>query len=298
MDAHILPALGTIDTTKLTTKRIREWHHALATSPRLTRRGRTGSRVITLVQEPSDPEAIRRRRSRANRVLTVLKAALNHAFAEHMIPSDEAWRRVAPYRGVDTPRVRYLNWAECQRLINACDPDFRPLVRSAILTGARYGELIRLKAGDINVQAGTMHIRESKSGKPRHAPLTEEARELFAQLLTERSADEPVFKRADGRIWKRSEQARPLAAACQRARITPPITFHGLRDTFASLLAMNGAPMAVIAKVLGHADTRVTEKHYAHLAPNYVAETLRAHFPRLSSSPEPGTKRLVSLHGI
>jgi hypothetical protein len=53
--------------------------------------------------------------------------------------------------------------------------------------------------------------------------------------------------------------------------------------------------MAVIANVLGHADTRITEKHYAHLAPNYVFATLRAHFPRLSPSPETGTQRLTPL---
>jgi hypothetical protein len=44
---------------------------------------------------------------------------------------------------------------------------------------------------------------------------------------------------------------------------------------------MRGVPMAVIAKQLGHADTRMTEKHYAHLAPNYVADTIRANFPNL-----------------
>jgi hypothetical protein len=40
--------------------------------------------------------------------------------------------------------------------------------------------------------------------------------------------------------------------------------------------------MAVIARQLGHADTRMTERHYAHLAPNYVADTIRANFPRLT----------------
>jgi hypothetical protein len=37
--------------------------------------------------------------------------------------------------------------------------------------------------------------------------------------------------------------------------------------------------MGVIAVQLGHGDTRMTEKHYAHLAPNYVAQTIRANFP-------------------
>jgi len=44
--------------------------------------------------------------------------------------------------------------------------------------------------------------------------------------------------------------------------------------------------MGVIATQLGHRDTRMTEKHYAHLAPSYVADTIRAHFPRLAIADE------------
>jgi integrase len=44
---------------------------------------------------------------------------------------------------------------------------------------------------------------------------------------------------------------------------------------------MRGVPMGVIAAQLGHSDTRMTEKHYAHLAPSYVADTIRANFPNL-----------------
>jgi integrase len=58
-------------------------------------------------------------------------------------------------------------------------------------------------------------------------------------------------------------------------------SFHGLRHTHGSMLAMRAVPMAVIAEQLGHTGTRMTEKHYAHLAPNFVADTIRAHFPTL-----------------
>jgi hypothetical protein len=44
---------------------------------------------------------------------------------------------------------------------------------------------------------------------------------------------------------------------------------------------MRGAPLAVIAQQLGHADTRMVEKHYGHLAPSYVADTVRAAFGSL-----------------
>jgi integrase len=65
-----------------------------------------------------------------------------------------------------------------------------------------------------------------------------------------------------------------MREACIAARISP-VGFHILRHTAASHLAMNGAPLTVVAKKLGHANTRMTEKHYAHLAPSYVAETIR-----------------------
>ena len=60
---------------------------------------------------------------------------------------------------------------------------------------------------------------------------------------------------------------RPMLEACKHAKIKPAISFHVLRHTHGSTLAMRGVPMGVIAEQLGHADTRMTEKHYAHLAP-------------------------------
>ena len=60
---------------------------------------------------------------------------------------------------------------------------------------------------------------------------------------------------------------------------------------------MNGVPMGVIAAQLGHADTRMTEKHYAHLAPSYIAETIRAHFPPLDLIHDNTPKVVVRLRG-
>src|SRR6478672_992332 len=66
-------------------------------------------------------EATRRRKSSANRVLTILKAALNHAFRDGKTPTDFAWRKVKPFKDVDAARVRYLSIGEATRLINAGD---------------------------------------------------------------------------------------------------------------------------------------------------------------------------------
>jgi integrase len=177
--------------------------------------------------------------------------------------------------------IRYLSEDEIRRLVNGCSEDFRDMVRGALLTGCRYGELIALRAADYSRDAGTLTVRFSKAGKPRHVVLTDEGRTLFEGITAGKASEALIFLRADGEPWGSSHQQRPLRDACTRAGIVPSVSFHVLRHTYASMLAMRGVPMGVIAFQLGHADTRMTEKHYAHLAPNYIADTVRAHFPRL-----------------
>jgi integrase len=80
-----------------------------------------------------------------------------------------------------------------------------------------------------------------------------------------------------------------MRAACARARITPAINFHALRHTWASLAAMNQVPLMVVAKNLGHADTRMVEKHYGHLAPSFVADAIRAGAPRFIGAETPSS---------
>ncbi len=231
--------------------------------------------------EPKGDEAIRRRQASANRVLTMLKAALNHAFDEGHITNRDAWgRKLKPFRDVETARIRYLSIAEAQRLINACDPEFRPPVHAALETGARYSELTRLEVADFNPDAGTVAIRRSKSGKARHVVLTDDGVGFFREHCAGRGGHELMFAKADGRAWRKNDQGRPMAEANKAARLTPPITFHGLRHTWASLSVMNGMPLIVVAKNLGHADTGMVEKHYGHLAPSFITDAIRAGAPR------------------
>jgi integrase len=112
-----------------------------------------------------DADAVRARRATANRTLTVLKAALNHAFHDGRIVTDEAWRKVKPFREADAPVVHFLSEDECRRIVNACDGAFRSLVRAALLSGCRYGELTRMRASDFNAESGTITVRESKSDR-------------------------------------------------------------------------------------------------------------------------------------
>ena len=273
-EAHILPILGGRLVAELTTQELRDWHDALAKAPARVRTGRLDTIVKT--REGAAPRA---RQATANRVLTILKAALNRAWHDGKVNLDDAWRRVKPFHDVGSVKVRYLSVAECTRLMNACTPDFRRLVQAALLTGCRYGELTRMVCGDYNPDAGAVLVRESKSGKPRHVPLTDEGRRFFDGSTAGCLGGDILFLRADGNPWGPAHQQRPLSRACEIAKITPAVSFHVLRHTYGSALAMRGVPLQVIAEVLGHADTRITSKHYAHLLPSYVADTVRANLP-------------------
>jgi integrase len=272
-ETHVLPALGATLVAKLTAKKIEDWHQGLAEKAALAR-SKPG-RKPNHRKADNSADGVRRRRSTANRILTVLKAALNHAWKAGHVASDDAWRRVKPFKAVETARVRYLSDAECVRLVNACEPPFRDLVRGALLTGSRYSELAAMHVSDFNSDAGV------KAGKPRHVVLTEEGQRLFVDFTAGRPGSHPIFTRADGGAWGKSHQLRPMLEASRRSKIKPEISFHVLRHTHGSTLARKGVPMGVIAEQLGHADTRMTEKHYAHLSTSYVADTIRAHFPTL-----------------
>jgi integrase len=278
-DAWILPDLGAIEVEKLTTDRINRWRNKLATQPKRVRKKLTAAEPATR-ETPDDEDARRARKATTNRVLTMLKAALNRAFHGDRVSSDSAWRRVKPFKKVDEAVVRYLSAAEARRLVRACPDDFGKLVQAALLTGCRYSELARLKSINFNNDSGTLAIRLSK-GKIRHVVLTDEAKASFVDWTQNKAPADRVFLRTDGEVWGVSHQKRPLDEASDRAAISPAVTFHILRHTHGSHLAMAGVPMGVIAAQLGHADTRMTEKHYAHLAPSYVAHTIRANFPVL-----------------
>jgi integrase len=279
---HIVPVLGDLVVAELSAKRLREWHSTMAAAPA---QRRPKSKQPQYRDAPSTDDEVRARRASANRVLTMLKAALNHAYDEGHVVKRDAWdRKLKPYEGVETARVRYLTLPETKRLLNASDPDFRPLVRAALETGCRYSELARLEVHDFNSDAGTVAIHKSKSGKARHVTLTPEGAEFFRQHCVGRGGGELMFQHANGSNWQPSDQGRPMKEAVVRAKIKPHISFHGLRHTWASLAVMNGMPLLVVAKNLGHKDTRMVEHHYGHVAPSYVTDAIHEHAPRFGTT--------------
>jgi len=286
-NAHVLPALGDIAIERLTRRRIEDWLVTVAESP-IRRRGKEG-------KAPDTDSEKRSRKATANRVWTLLRAALNHA-AQEKGYSDDGWAGVRAFRGTQVARIRFLSVEDQVRLVNVCpSDDFRALIRAALFTGAREGELARLAARDFDATQGSLFIEFSKSGPSRHITLTAEGTAFF----TERSAGlEPTdvlfpretYDRKDKKsrgTWSRPELSRMMRKACELAKLDL-LTFHELRHTYASGLVNSGVPLVFVAQQLGHRDTRMVEKHYGHLCQNAKADAVRKLAPALGIH-TPGT---------
>jgi hypothetical protein len=98
INAHIVPALGDKLVQDLTFPVIKAWHHKLASAPARLRTKAKAKKRRVREAVGDDANVNRARRATANRVLTVLKAALSLAYREGRVSSDDAWRRVSECR--------------------------------------------------------------------------------------------------------------------------------------------------------------------------------------------------------
>jgi integrase len=293
----------------------------IADSPKRIRA--KAGQVEAFAAAPATEDEKRARKDSANRILTILKAVLTHAIDRRLAyVADPPWQKVKPFGGTTSARERFLQPEEAARLVNACPPVFRDLVRGALLTGARYGELARLRCRDYNPNSkgeiATLFVAESKSGKPRHIVLTPEGAALFDALAAQRQgpnslmfthsiADRQTQAREAGTnqfgkaakavtgAWGEGHARRLMQVACKTAGLEY-ISFHELRHTYASMLVNNKCPLPVVAQQLGHSDSRMVEKHYGHLAPSYVADMVKAAMPTLGIV-EPAKVKKLKIKG-
>lgn len=290
INAHILPQFRDKLVSELRSGEIKAWLHALAAKP-ARRRSRKGSQPAYRAAPKTEDEK-RSRKASANRIFTILKAILNKAFEDGMVSSDTEWRRVKPFEKADEPLTRFLTTAEAERLINAASPSFRLLVKGSLFTGARYGELARLHVEHVNLDTGLVYITPSKSGKGRYVPLSHEGLDFFTTAIAGKLRRDLVFTREDGQGWGKNHHTRHMKAACAAAKIDPAISFHELRHTYASLLAQAGADLLTISRLLGHADTRVTSRHYAHLCDNTLKNAVTTLLPSFGHAPDKTIKAI------
>lgn len=194
------------------------------------------------------------------------------------------WRKIAAAPAVKwlaapEPEFDFFDFDEADRLIAAAG-DWAAMVTVALRAGLRLGELIGLRWQDVDLKAGRLVVRQAvargkvgtpKSGKKREVPLGAEA--LAALKAHRHLKSEFVFCGAAGAMLTKGETKRPLWSACKRAGLRL-VGWHVLRHTFASQLAMRGAPMRAIQELMGHATMEMTLR-YAHLSPDARREAVR-----------------------
>ncbi len=277
-EAFIIPALGARPKLELSEGQQRRLHQSL--------RGKLISELTTtdlrrwrdsMVPSAKDPDERRRAKASANRVWTILRAALNLAFENERVADDRAWRRLVPFKNVDQPQTRFLRIEECRRLIGAADAQLRPLVQACLFTGLRLGELLALTAADVG--EGHVTIAYSKTGKSRRVPLNSEGAHFFKELVEGKSRAERLFAFDGSTPRTKMWISRAMRDACAAAQINPPVEFRQLRTSYGSLLLNADAPLSTISELLGHQDTRMTRRHYAHLMSEKLKETVDERLP-------------------
>ena len=200
----------------------------------------------------------------ANSALLVFRQIMNHAIARGHIETN-------PTRGLKrNPRpklTRFLSREEIGRLHEVLDgyEPRRPsgkaqvdIIRLLLLTGCRTGEILKLRWREVNDD--TLELEDSKTG-PRQVLLSPEARAIIERQTRSGSPwvfpspVKPARARFDLGIWKK---VRKLAGI-------EDVRLHDLRHTFASQAAMQGIPLPVVARLLGHAQVQMTLR-YAHVS--------------------------------
>ena len=201
----------------------------------------------------------------ANHALALLRQLLNHAVACGHIETN-------PARGVKrNPRpklTRFLSLDELRRLHDALDDLARTrasfsqqadVIRLLLLTGCRKGEIVTLRWRDVD--GDTLHLNDSKTGA-RRVFLNVPARAILRRQPSAGGAfvfpspfDEGRALSSNLPLWNRVRERAGLE----------DVRLHDLRHSFASHAVMNGVPLPVVSRLLGHRDVRMTLR-YAHLA--------------------------------
>ena len=199
----------------------------------------------------------------ANHCLARLRQILNFAVAYGHIESNPAQRIVPNRRPALT---RFLSREEIARLHDVLDAQTRQdqqqqadIVRLLLFTGCRRGEIMGLRWSEVRDDG--LALADAKTG-PRTVPLGSAARAI---LDRQPRADSPfVFPSPRNPARPRSSELT-LWYRVRREASIGDVRLHDLRHTVASHAVMNGVPVPVVSRLLGHSNVKMTMR-YAHLA--------------------------------
>jgi integrase/recombinase XerD len=210
-----------------------------------------------------------------NRIMTGLRFLFRVTLRRHDLAA-EVWHIKEPER---LPPV--LSPEEVKRVLTmATSLKARAMLTLAYGCGLRAGEVVRLRAGDIDSEQMIIRIVQSKGRKDRHVMLPAEVLDLLRQwwkarpnasnngvapehhwLFPGRSQHQPMTTRQLGRLFKEAAKA---------AALRKTVSLHSLRHSFATHLLERGEDIRVIQALLGHSKPETTAR-YSRVAIGLIA---------------------------
>jgi integrase len=225
LSKYILPRFGSQAMNAVTTSDVRKWYRELE-------RSKSGAMI--------------------RKIRSVASSMWDDATEAELVESNP-WRghkikqHVAKAKGIMTPE-------EYKLILDCISQEYRLLIRTLGETGLRWSEAMRLQRGDIIGQ--TLHVRKSKSGKPRSFKISADlADALRTALPFVNSVGKPIDY-ATFRRWH-------WVPCAEGTGYTP----HDLRHAHASWLLGNGADLVTVRDRLGHSSIAITSK-YLHSLPD------------------------------
>ena len=182
-----------------------------------------------------------------------------------------------PVKKVEKPkenegRVPELSDEDEKRLLLACSPGIRPIVKFAIYSGLRQGEILGLTWDRVDIKGCLVYLDKTKSGKPRHVRLCQTAVNILKSLHNGSGEGHMFVNPKTERPYTKGMRHSFEKAKKEIAGIED-LTFHDLRHVFASRLRRRGASLGDIAEALGHKSITMTLR-YAHLSPDYMGSVV------------------------
>ena len=223
--------------------------------------------------------------SRISNVISAMKKFLNYLKDKQIIKLEVDMDKIRKPK-IQKKETNYLTEDEIKMLISTISNDLEDgeairkirmmlLVIFLLQTGARIGEALSIKIADIDRINLEIPII-GKGSKPRNLFISEDILYWVDRYLAIRkSSSEYLFVTLNGKsAWKQTDVGRSFRYYKKKSGITKHFTLHTLRHTSATQLAIKGAPMNVIQKILGHSKLETTVKFYIGAVDNDTAKKL------------------------
>lgn len=215
---------------------------------------------------------------------------LNKAVRDNKLASNPV-SRIKMFRE-PAGRLRFLSPEEEQELCTAVSPEFAPWVRLFILTGMRQVEQFSLRCEHVDFERGLITLPATKAGGVQYVKLNGEAKLILRELDTTAAKAHAVAEAEAIPGKRKTSPVRPpwvFPSENPETHVDPRnfyrrvylpkvkelgmdgVTWHTLRHTFASRLAMSGVTEGTVAALLQHSSTALVRR-YAHLSPSHLQE--------------------------